>query len=324
MPLTKAQGLFLSNDELLAHLLENEKDRIELAPTLPFMPVNGHLLRVERVSAANRGAEPTFDAVGGGGASANPGEGLAVPAAATEDTFELKLLVQDVIVADYTAYAESNVNSQPGVQLELATRRMLYKFWKTFYAGDASVTAAEFSGIRKLTIGSQTITTNDVANFFLQLEDLARLVALIRANNGRPHVLFTGPLAYKNIQQAYYNRGMHPDFVTVEVPDANGGMRSRKVMAFDGTPIYRDDNVLTNETVGGFGNGTSIYAICLGRGGLYGIVPAAFGSKMIRVKEVLVAGAAHTTYRVYWPVSLVLETQDAIARLQLRANVGTT
>jgi len=45
---------------------------------------------------------------------------------------------------------------------------------------------------------------------------------------------------------------------------------------------------------------------------------------MMRVKEVLVSGNSQTTYRVYWPVSLVLEKEDAIARLQLRAMTGTT
>jgi hypothetical protein len=319
MPLSKTEGLLLSNDELLAHLLENDQNRIQLAERLPFFPVNGDTLRVERVDSANFGADPLFDTV-----PVAVTEGKAVPQTTLEAKFELKLLVQDVIVNDFVAYNQSNVNSQVGVQLEAATRRMLYKFWKNFGIGDTTVNSQEFSGVRKLTPTGQTIQTNDTTNFFLDLIDLARLVSKVKANNGRPHVLWTNPLGFKNIQKAYFDKGLEPEYVMVNVPDSNGGFTQRPCLAFQGIPVYIDEFYPTNESVGTFTNGTSIYAMVLGRGGVYGIVPASFGSKMIRVKEVLVSGNSQTTYRVYWPCSLVLEKEDAIARLQLRAMTGTT
>lgn len=318
MPLTKTQGLLLSNDELLAHLLENEAKRIQLAERLPFFPVNGDHLRVERVDYANFGNLPLFDTV-----PVTVTEGVAVPQSSLEANFELKLLIQDVIVNDFVAYNQSNVNSQPGVQLEAATRRMLYKFWTAFGIGNETSNPQEFDGVVNLTPAGQKITTNDTTNYFLDLIDLARLVAKVTANNGRPHVLWTNPLGFKNIQKAYFDKGLEPEYVMVNVPDSNGGFTQRPCLAFQGIPVYVDEFYPTNESVGTFSDGTSIYAIVLGRGGLYGIVPSAFGSKMIRVKEVLVSASAQTTYRVYWPVGLVLEKQDAIARLQLRAMTGT-
>jgi hypothetical protein len=319
MPLTKAEGLLLSNDELLAHLLENDGSRIQLAERLPFFPVNGDTLRVERASSSDFGSDPLFDTV-----PVTVTEGKAVPTSSLEAKFELKLLVQDVIVNDFVAYNQSNVNSQVGVQLEAATRRMLYKFWKAFGTGDTSVNSQEFSGVRKLTPAGQSITTNDTTNYALDLIDLARLVSKVKSNNGRPHVLWTNPLGYKNIQKAYFDKGLEPEYVMVNVPDSNGGFAQRPCLAFEGIPIYQDEFYPTNETLGGQNNGLSIYAMVLGRGGLYGIVPSSFGQKMIRVKEVLSASSAQTTYRVYWPVGLVLEKEDAIARLQLRAVTGTT
>jgi hypothetical protein len=89
-------------------------------------------------------------------------------------------------------------------------------------------------------------------------------------------------------------------------------------------PVYIDEFYPTNESVGTFSNGISIYAMTLGRGGVYGIVPASFGSKMIRVKEVLVSAVPRTTYRVYWPVGLCMEKQDSLARLKFRAMTGTS
>lgn len=319
MPLTKTEGLLLSNDELLAHLLENDGKRIQLAERLPFFPVNGDTLRVERASSSDFGVDPLFDTV-----PVTVTEGKAVPTSALEAKFELKLLVQDVIVNDFVAYNQSNVNSQVGVQLEAATRRMLYRFWKGFGTGDTSVNSQEFSGVRKLTPAGQSILTNDTTNYFLDLIDLARLVSKVKSNNGRPHVLWTNPLGYKNIQKAYFDKGLEPEYVMVNVPDSNGGFSQRPCLAFEGIPIYQDEQYPTDETIGTFSNGTSIYAMVLGRGGVYGIVPSSFGQKMIRVKEVLSASSAQTTYRVYWPVGLVLEKEDAVARLQLRAMTGTS
>jgi hypothetical protein len=326
MAIDKTQGLLLSNDELLAHLLENESKRIQLAERLPFFPVNGHALRVERVDSANFGIEPLFDTV-----PVTVTEGSAVPQSSLEANFELKLLVQDVKVNDYVAYNQSNVNSQTGVQLEAATRRMLYKFWKSFGVGDVTAgSGQEFSGVRKLVIAGQTISANDTTNYYLELIDLARLVALVKANNGRPHVLWTSPSGIKNIQRAYFEKFIEPEYVMVNVPDSNGGFTQRPMLAFQGIPIYADEQYPgsaeaggSGDSVGTFTDGTSIYAMTLGRGGLYGIVPASYGTKMIRVKEVLNASTAQTTYRVYWPTSLVLEKADALARLKFRAHPST-
>jgi hypothetical protein len=327
MPLTKAEGLLLSNDELLAHLLENEARRIQLAERLPFFPVNGHSLRVERSQLSDFGTDPLFDTV-----PVTVTEGKATPTSALETSFELKLLVQDVIVNDYVAYNQSNVNSQVGVQLEAGTRRMLYKFWKAFGTGRIATNAQEFDGVRTFapTGSPQTISANDTTNWYLDLIDLARLVAKVTANNGRPHVLWTSPAGLKNIQKAYFDKGLEPEYVMINVPDSNGGFTQRPCLAFQGIPVYVDEfypavaeSGGTGDSVGTFTDGTSIYAMVLGRGGLYGIVPASFGQKMIRVKEVLVAGAAQTTFRVYWPCGLVLEKQDAIARLKFRAHPTT-
>jgi hypothetical protein len=328
MPLDKTKGLLLSNDELLGHLLENDSNRIQLAERLPFFPVNGDSLRVARVSAANFGADPLFDSV-----PVTVTEGVATPTD-PDVSFEIKLLVQDVIVNDFVAYNQSNVNSQVGVQLEAATRRMLYRFWKAFTKGDASASPAgsQFDGIQKLTRSTgtplQTIQANDTTNFFLDLIDLSRLVSKIKGNNGRPHVLYTSPLGYKNILKAYFDKGLEPEYVMVNVPDSNGGFTQRPCLAYEGIPIYQDEFNPTDESsvFAGptFTNFTSIYAIVLGRGGLYGIVPASFGRKMIRVKEVLVSATAQTTYRVYWPVGLCIEKEDSISRLQIRPMTGTT
>ena len=147
MPLSKDYGLLLSNDELLAGLLENEPKKIQLAEVLPFLPIDGDSLRVERSSSSDFGTEPLFDTV-----PVTVTEGVASPSTSLAATFQIKGLVQDVIVNDWVNYAISNVNSQVAVQLDAGVRRLLYRFWKAFSEGDSTIYPnQEFSGIKALT-----------------------------------------------------------------------------------------------------------------------------------------------------------------------------
>ena len=43
----------------------------------------------------------------------------------------------------------------------------------------------------------------------------------------------------------------------------------------------------------------------------------------MHIREVLAASTTNTTYRVEMPVGLVLETEDALARLQFRPQAAT-
>jgi hypothetical protein len=165
----------------------------------------------------------------------------------------------------------------------------------------------------------QKINAFDTTNFFLALDDLSRLQGLIKANSGRPHVYVCHTLAYKNILKAHFDKGLRPHYAMMNVPDCNGGMKQRPVLTFDGVPVLIDDNIPTNDAVSTFSNGTGIYALVLGRGGLYGITPAVWGSKIVRVKEVLGAATANTTYRVFMNVGLVLEAEVAAAKLTIRS-----
>ncbi|HZN63464.1 MAG TPA: hypothetical protein VFC90_13750 [Planctomycetota bacterium] len=320
MTLTKAQSLLLSNDQLLAHIIENAPKPVQSLEVLPFFPVDGDSLRINRAATSGDfGIAPLWDKATGAFATT---EGKTIP---TSVSFELKQLVQDVIVMDFAANTESNVNSQVGVQLETAIRRFLYEFCAKLYAGvSAGPDFEQFNGIVALLPAAQKILPKDVGGFLLVLDDLARLVGQIKANSGRPHVLVTHTLGYKNILKAHYDKGLRPHYALMNVPDCNGGMKQRLTPTYDGIPILIDDNISTTDTIGGQGNGIGIYALVLGRGGLYGITPAVWGSKIVRVKEVLGAATANTTYRIFMNVSLVLESEVAAAQMLIRTNSSVT
>lgn len=315
MPLTKLQSLLLSNDSLLAHIIENAPKPVQLLEVLPFFPVDGDSLRINRAATSGDfGLAPLWDTL-----SVATNEGKTIP---TSVSFEIKQLVQDVIVADLAANAESNVNSQVGVQLEAAIRRFLYEFCTKLYLGNQTANPEQFNGLDALLPAAQKILPNDGSGFLLAMDDLSRLEGWVKANSGRPHVFVTHTLGYKNILKVFFDKGLRPHYATMNVPDCNGGMKQRLTLTFDGIPILIDDNVPTTTTIGGQGNGIGIYALVLGRGGLYGITPAVWGSKIVRVKEVLGSANANTTYRIFMNVGLVLEAEVAAARLLIRTQAS--
>lgn len=282
-----AQEMFtLYDDEILSNILENESVRMQLSERLPFGTV--------------------------------------------ENSDHLTLLFEDVVVNG--SIADEPLVSPVGVRINACIRKLLHRFWRYFGTGDAAEKsgATQFNGIRKLATKEQTITANDSTyGYYLELIDLARLVSQIKTNSGRPHVLWTSVAGVKNIQRAYFEKGLEPEYVMVNCPDCNGGFTQRPTLAFQGIPIYADEtypaepedpDLGSGDVVHKHTDGLSIYAAVLGRDGLHGVVPASFGKKMIRVKEVLNSTTARTVYRAYWPVGLVLENPLGLSRLKFRSH----
>jgi hypothetical protein len=326
MPLARLEGRLLSNDVLLRDLIENEPNRMQMAFLLPFVPIRGDQRRVERsATTVDYGTnvlddglpgddDPRFDT--GDTSTFTTKEGVAIPT--QEANFELKLLVHDVVVQDYVSINQSAKISQAGVQLGGAARRLLYVFWTKFTTGDQTATPEEFNGLQKLVTAGQSILPVDTTNYYLELEDLSRLIAKVTANNGRPHALYTSDLGYRNILAAHYARGIAPDYTMLHVPDGHGGHKQLQLPTFEDVPILKDDFCPSTEALGPFNDGISVYAMTLGSEGVYAITAADAGPRMMTVREVLDETSPNAIYRLTWPVGLCLDKEDALARLQFR------
>ncbi|MCE9583169.1 MAG: phage major capsid protein [Planctomycetes bacterium] len=306
MPLTNTQALLLSNDALLAGLVENDPKRIQLSRRLPFYALAGDRLTVPRVTNANLGTA-LWDA-GGTALSDTP----AVPNDPNV-SFSLKLLATSFKV-NYTAeYDMSNVNDQVEVQTVAAVKRLYYKFWETFNTGDNSVNVQEFDGLRRLVVSGQTLTARDGAGGIPALRELDQLIGKITTNGGRPHVFYTSRKGAEAIRRAYYREQVTPETVLMQVEDADGASRTVSALAFDGIPVVVDDQVPNNETSNSY---TSIYALVLGREGIYGVIPRGSEGRMIQAARVLIDGKGQDGWIAYWPVGVALESQAGVARLQ--------
>lgn len=306
MALTNAQAQLLSTEALLAGLVENDPKRIQLARRLPFFALSGDRLAVPRVTNANLGTA-IWDA-GGSAISDTP----AVP----DDpnvSFPLKLLVTSFKM-NYTAEEDmSNVNDQVEVQTVAAVTRLYYKFWETFNTGNNSANPQEFDGVQRLVPSGQTITARDGAGGIPALRELDQLIGKITTNGGRPHVLYTSRKGAEAIRRAHFKAAVTPEMIDMRIEDSDGSTRTMPVLAWDGIPILVDDQVPSNETSNNY---TSIYALVLGREGIYGVIPEGFQGRMIKAQRVLGDGKAQDGWVVFWPVGVALESQGGVARLQ--------
>ena len=305
MPLTNAQARLLSNDQKLSSLVENEPKRVQFERRFPFYAIAGDRLTVPRVTAANFGTA-IWDA-GGSAISDTP----AVPTDPNV-SFSLKLVVTAFKVNDTTEPIMSAISDQVEVQTVAAIKRLYYKFWETFNVGNSSTNPQEFDGLRQLVPSGQTITARDGAGGIPSLRELDLLVGKILTNGGRPHFLYTSRKGEEAIRRAYYRARVAPEMLDLHVQDADGSARIISVLAFDGIPVIVDDQVPCNE---GTGSQTSIYALVVGKEGIYGVIPRGFEGRMIRAQRVLVDGKAQDSWVVFWPVSVALESQAGVARI---------
>lgn len=312
--LTKIEALLLSNDELRPGLLENASKRTQFLEKLPFYRIHGDRLQIARVPAGSLGLEPDFDTV-----PVTTQEGVAVPENAE---FEAKLLVQDVFVRDYVGANLSAVKDQAELQIEAAKRRFQYKFMDAFFNGNQGMSSQEFSGLDVLIAGSKQILPNDGTNFYLALEDLARVAALVTSDDGwGPIVGVVNARGHANILKAYFDKGLAPEWLEMEFWDENGYYATRRILAFRGIPIFVDDHVKNDKRVGLDNDGTTITIFQVGRGGVYGITAC---EPMMDVRERIDAAESQTQYRITWSVGLVLERESAAALLTFRPQPGTT
>jgi hypothetical protein len=247
------------------------------------------------------------------------GEGVAIPA---EATFEVKLLVQDVIVRDYVGANLSAVNDQVALQIDAARRRFEYKFMDAFFNGNGGANPQEFSGLDALIPGSKQILPIDGTNYHLAIEDLARLASLVTSDDGwGPVVGVANARGHANILKACYDKGVAPEWLEMEFWDQNGYWATRRILAFRGIPIFIDDHVKNDKRIGLNNDGTTVTFFQVGRRGVYGITAC---EPMFDIRERIDAAESQTQYRITWSVGLVLERESAAALLTLRPQPGTT
>ena len=162
----------LSNDVQAKWLIEDFPFRIQLASVLPFLPVAGDALRYTATPVLQPGVTIGFEEGILEDTKMPNDQKRAFAFAEIATQFRVSYKAQDVF--------SSNVNDQVSVQMALAIRELLYKFWTLFESGD-SANPGEFDGLQKLVDPSRVL---DLGFKPLTLEVLEQGKELVRTNDG--------------------------------------------------------------------------------------------------------------------------------------------
>jgi hypothetical protein len=278
MPLLKVEADKLSNNQLVAGVIEEiiEKDELfALLPTADFLDPNDPVLE----DAA------TF----------------------TEVISRLRILIGDVDVDKFLQEVQSDTNDQKATQIALKAKAVARKFKNTLINGDNGGSPKEFDGMKVLTVAGQTIAAgaNGAALTLAMLDQLSDTVI----NGPDAFVMRAGTIrAYRALLRATGGT----DAAMIEIP--NFGV---PVLGHNGTPILRNDYLLATETKGASGAVCcSVYAARLneldGMHGLYGGSAAG-----LRVEDVgTVQNKDATRTRIKWYCGVALKSSKSLARLE--------
>jgi hypothetical protein len=289
----------MSENQVLAGVIEEILTRDEMLALLPFQKIDGKALVYHR--------EKTLATVDFLDPNDTVNEGTID---FDEITAKLRIIAGDVDIDKFLQETMSDLNNQKALQLAAKAKAMARTFADKVVNGDSGVNAKEFDGLKKLVVAGQTLTAgaNGAALTLSMLDDLVDQVPL------RPDCLIMRSGTYR----AYLALlralgGTTPPQVMIE----NFGM----VPAHNGVPIVRNDFLPTNETQGASSVCTSIYAVRFnesdGFHGIYGGESAGF-----RIEEVgTVQNKDATRTRIKWYVGTALKSSKAVARLKGITNI---
>ena len=301
MPLLKAEADKLSNNDLVAGIVEEIIDRDDLFAFLPFVQTNSKAYVYNREATISEGS---FIAPGG-----TVTEGAAT---FTEIMTKLRILIGDVDVDNFMNETESDTNNQKMIQLALKAKGLGKKFRRTLVQGDNGSSANEFDGIESLVsdTADQVIAagTNGGSLSLGMLDDL-----IDKVDNGADALMMRKG-TFRALKALWRAAGGNTGgMLQVE----NYGM----VPAHDGVPIIINDYIATDLTEGTGTGLTAVYAMRLneidGLHGLYG------GSEMgIRFEDVgTVQDKDATRSRLKWYCGAALKSTKSLASLNGVTNV---
>ena len=312
MPLLKVEADKLSQNQMVAGIIEEIIERDDLFAVLPFTKINGKAYVYHRetangvTAAGSSGSLPTF---------LDPNDVVPEGAAEfAEIVTKLRIIAGDVDVDKFLQEVESDTNDQLSIQIGQKAKALGRVYHDALMNGDSTVSTKQFDGLKKIMAdigGAQTINAaqNGAALTLSMLDQLLDAVPL-----GADVIMMRrGTLrAFRNLLRAASGTSaaefMMPAF-------------GRPMLTHNGVPIIVNDFMPANETVGTGTNLTSIYALRLNEAdGLHGLYGGANAG--IRVENVgTVQNKDADRIRLKWYAGLALKSTKSVARLQGITNV---
>lgn len=295
MPLLKDVAAKLSNNDLVAGIVEEIIEKDDMLAILPFTYTQGKAYVYNREKTL---AEGVF---------LDPNE--AIPESASDFdtvTATLKILAGDVDIDKFLMATMSDANSQLGTQLAAKAKGMGRQFHRTLATGNSTVNPKEFDGLPQLTAAGQTMVAgaNGGPLTLALLDELLDMVP----SGADALVMTRGAIrAYRNLLRA--TSGTDAQMQMLE----NFG---RPMLVHNGVPILMNEFLSKTETQGSNNNTGSIYAVRFnevdGLHGIYGGDSAGFSVEDIGT----VQNKDAQRFRMKWYVGTVLKSTKSLARLK--------
>lgn len=239
---TLAESAKLTQDQLIAGLIETVVSVNPFYDILPFTEIEGNALAYNRENALG---DTQFLAVGSSITAKNP-------ATFTKVTSELTTLIGDAEVNGLIQATRSDYTDQTAVQVASKAKSLSRKYQDTMINGDG--TSNTFSGMLALVASAMTITagTNGAQ---LSFELLDQLLDLVKDKDGEVDYLMSS----FSIRRKYLSllRGLGGASINEVITLPSG----RTVPMYRGVPWFVNDYIPTNQTQGtATGTCTSMFA----------------------------------------------------------------
>ncbi len=291
MALTLSESAKLSNDVLVAGVIETIVQESPVLQRLPFIEVVGNSLTYNR---ENRAPTAAFYAVGGEWAESTP--------TFTQVSATLKILGGDADIDNFLKATRSNIQDLEAAVVQLKAKAVQTKFEDTFVNGDRTSDSNAFDGIDKLSTTAQTVAMGANGGT-LTLDKLDEAIDKVKA--GKPHLLLMSRRSRRKLTAL--SRASGGGLV---VSDRNEF--GQMVEYYDGIPVGVNDHIADDKTVGSSSDCSTIYALQLGEGAVAGLT-APGGLAVERVGSLESKDA--TRIRVKWYVALAVFNALKLAKL---------
>lgn len=257
---TLAESAKLSQDLLVAGVIENVVTVNPIYQIMPFDQIEGNALAYNRENAL------------GDVQTLGVGDTITAKAAATftQVTALLKTLIGDAEVDHFIQTTRSNHNDQKAVQIASKAKSLGRKYQDLFINGNDSTDANAFDGLLQIVSASQK-TTPSANGDALSFAILDELLDKVNAKDGDVDFIMMNSRTLRSYFALLRALGGASIGETVTLP---GG---RQQPGYRGTPIFRNDYIPINQTRGSSTSATTIFAGCWDDGsrkvGITGLTP---------------------------------------------------
>lgn len=295
--ITLVESAKLSQDKLLRGIIENIVTVDQMYEMLPFQGITGNALAYNRENVL------------GDVQSAGVGDTITAKAAATftQVTSSLVKIIGDAEVDGLIQATRSNINDQTAVQIGSKAKSAGRSFKNQFINGTGA--SNQFDGLINLCASTQKVDTGTNGGA-LSFEFLDELLDLVISKDGDTDFIAMHARTIRAYKTLLRGLGGVPMQEVYELPSG------KRINAYSGVPIFRNDYIPTNQVKGTGSNQTTVFAGVWddgsGKVGIEGLTAEmAAGIQVVRVGEAETKD--ETIWRVKWYCGLALYSELGLA-----------